>query len=289
MGIFSVLLGLILARYNRGSDDSLLVRQAALLVADIRLAQEQTSAGTTIRTCTEDTGTLCTADSQCSPGTCQAETTPAGGYGVLFTCPQPAYPASQLATSALGASRYVTVADFVQCGSTGALCYPPVFGDGSQWTTNAADGIASVYEILSRSKGDPQTAQHDLDAKVSIVDIQLTETQSAAKVRCRNGAYLGGSPWNGKLEPVHADDVPPDYPLQAFIRFLPPGGRAVVLNDNISDTAAVDGVIGTTGKSWSQVDIMLGLKNRVIDCRVIRMTKEGVISQHIDENCSFAS
>lgn len=288
MGIFTVLLGLILARYNRGSDDSLLVRQAALLVADIRLAQEQTSAGATIRTCSQDTGTLCTADSQCFPGTCLAEQTPAGGFGVLFTCPQPAYPASQLATSALGATRYATVADVVQCGS-GELCFPPVYGDGSQWTTNAADGLVSVYEILSRQKGDPQTARHDLNTKVTIRDIQLTEMQSAATVRCRSGVYLGGSPWNAKLEPLHADQVPPDYPLQALVRFLPPGGRSVVLNDNISDTAAVDGAIGTTGKSWVHVDIMLGLTNRMTDCRVVRVTKEGVITQQTDENCSFTS
>ncbi len=281
MGVFTVLLGLILAKYDRGSDDSLLVRQAALLVADIRLAQEQTSAGATLRTCTLDTGTLCTDDAACGLGTCAPETTPAGGYGVLFTCPSPAYPASQIATSALGATQYATVGDLVACGA-GETCFPPVYGDGSDWETGAADGVVSVYEVASRYKGDPRFSIHDLDAKVAVQDVRLTEAETGATTRCALG-----SPWRGKLEPVHADQVPGDYPFQVLMRFLPPGGRRVVLNDNISDTTAVDGVLGTTGKAWAQAEVMLGLVDRPTDCRVVRMTKEGVISQYVDENCSF--
>lgn len=285
MGVFVIIMGLILARYNRGSDDSVLTRQAAMLVADIRFAQESTASGLVARTCTADTGTVCASNANCAAGeSCQVDTVAAGGFGVLFTCPNPAKPADQVATSALGATQYVTVADSVACG-TGEWCFPPAYGTGAAWTWNAADGVASVYDIAGRAKGDPRTTAHTLLKNVVIQDIQLTEATSNATVRCGQG-----SPWNGKLELEHSDIVPADYPLQALIRFLPPGGREVVLNDNISDLTVLDATRGTQGgKAWSQLEVMLGMTTRVVDCRVVRVTSENLITQYTDANCSFSS
>lgn len=289
MGIFAALSAMVLVRYNRGNEDSALSRQVAVTIAAIRLAQEQSAGGTTVRYCTSDTGKVCTKAADCPSGTCNPAATPPGGMAVLFSCTSAAYSQQQLYFVPAAKTSYYTYADAVQCG-TGEFCFGPVLGDGSQWTPNATDGLVSSYQSGGNLKGDPLVATNAFDSKVEVKDVQLTESETNVAFRCTSGARAsGGSPWNGKLEPQHNDLVPADYPLQALIRFSAPDGRKTMVSDNVSTVTPADATYGTTGKAWGRIDVMLGLTSRTVDCRVIAMTREGVISQRVDGDCNLAT
>lgn len=275
MGIFAILSAMVLVRYNRGNEDSLLTRQVAVTIADIRLAQEQSAGGTTVRYCSVDTGKVCTNNADCSMGTCNADSAPPGGMAVLFSCPSN-YNQQQLYYAEAGTTtKYYTYADAVSCASW-ACANPAV------WSPNATDGIIGSYLSAGKLKGDPLVATHTFVSTVVVKDIQLVENETNTTFRCTATAPNNVSPWNGNTEPVHNTIVPGDYPLQALIRFPAPDGRKTAISDNISSVTPL-------GKSWSRIDIMLGLTTRAIDCRVISVTKDGVISQKVDPDCNLAS
>jgi len=292
VGIFGMLLGLIMVRYNRGNEDSVLVRQAAVLVSDIRLAQEQTAGGATVRYCTDDTGETCTANGDCPSVTCNEATTPPGGMALLFSCPT-AYTPEQLYFSQDEQTTYYTYADAVVCSKETSSCFPPSWLDGTGWQPGATDGWVSSYLLGGNLKGDPLVQTHSLARTVEVKDLQLVEIlENGTEVpfRCADGARpTGGSPWNGQSETVNNELVPADYPLQVLLRFPGPSGRETVISDNISTVTYASLGYGTAGNPWGRADIMLGLTTRTIDCRVISMTKDGVISQRIDSDCNFAT
>lgn len=279
IGIFGVLSAMVITRYSRGNEDSLLTRQVAQTIADIRLAQEQTASGASVRYCTFATGKLCTKDSDCPLDTCSIDpVTPPGGMAVLFSCPSTAYTQQQLYFIEDKTTKYYTYADAVAC-KTG-VCFEPAWGIvGEEWIIGASDGLISSYVDSTYLRGDPLFATHAIVPKVEIKDLQLVESVTNAAFNCTTG-----SPWNGNTnpEPIHNDLVPADYPLQALVRFPAPDGRKTMISDNISSTTPL-------GNAWARIDIMLGLTARASDCRVISITKEGVISQSVDANCDFAT
>lgn len=108
--IIGILFTLVLANYRRSSQDSVLQREASLVMARVRLAQEYASAGKTLLRCGYYSGNQCFTPnvtdvclSQYPPpqpqNSCgvytsgfsqitEGEMTPVGGYAVTFSCPQ---------------------------------------------------------------------------------------------------------------------------------------------------------------------------------------------------------
>ncbi|MEK7639825.1 MAG: type II secretion system protein [Patescibacteria group bacterium] len=283
VGVFAILMGLVITNYRRGNDDSILSREAALLMAQLRVAQEQTAAGRVTPYChpgNSDTPCVGCAEEQ----TC-TQSSPSGGYGVFFSC----------STDTTGDNHwpdrdhYFTFGDRVQCQKN---CFPFIYDDAAHWDSNvpafrkidaASDHLFSSGGLSPGPYGDTIASQNTFDSKVKIIDLQLIESGvNGGKATC-----VSLSPWIGK-QPLPGDAVPAGYPLQATIHFPAPDGRQVVISDNIS-TKTPTSVIGFTGdQPWKEANIMLALKARPsTDCRVVRVTKDGIISQSTDADCQF--
>lgn len=107
IGITAALLGFFLANYSRSANDSALSREANLIMARLRLAQEQSTSGATVLRCQIYNGNRCYTpnnDAEClessgvpgsekcsviNPGTgefTEQENPPAGGFAVTFSC-----------------------------------------------------------------------------------------------------------------------------------------------------------------------------------------------------------
>lgn len=101
VGISLAILVFVVANYRGSNKDSVLSKEVALVMANLRYAQELTASGKTIKHCSFFTGQECTsnADCKCAPPTdctpitgsstpdiCTGEILPAGGYAVVFSC-----------------------------------------------------------------------------------------------------------------------------------------------------------------------------------------------------------
>jgi len=284
VGIFIALMGLILANYHRGNDDSVLSREALLLTSRLRLAQEQTAGGQVTGFCkVQNRDTFCTTLADCpSGGTECTQTTPSGGYGMFFSCETGTSYGDNHWPSR---GSYFLFGDRVQCQKN---CFPfeQAFAANFAAMDTGTDHLFSSDKGASYNKGDTLAAEYAFDPKVTLQDIQLLEAGTTGKVECANG-----SPWKGTslTMPGGLDSVPNPYPLQAAIHFPTPDGRTTVLSDNVSTkTPAVAGLNLTGNKQWKEVDLMLALKTRpTLDCRMVRITYTGVVTQAIDADCQF--
>lgn len=272
LGILLILLGLVITNYSRGNDDSVLSREIALLMSKIRLAQEQTAGGTTGKYCENPNyGKTCTSNSDCAdPAVCRAADTPIGGYAIAFNCDPNYhwglnYPVIGDATK-VNTTPYFLFGDRVSCNSN---CFS---GFNMGWTYGTSDGLITM---ISPSIGDTLINIYQLDNKLVFKDLQITAL-NLEKYYCSSPL-----PWRGLVIPGH-DAVPANYPLQATIRFKPSDGRQIEITNGVSTQTP-------GGNFWKQVEIMFGLKNRSTDCRVVIFTKEGVVGQYVDSNCSFAT
>lgn len=288
-GIFIALLGLILANYRRSNDDSILSREATLLMSRLRLAQESTAGGAVAGFCTlTNDDTKCASNAECAaiaPGSTCTVSTPSGGFGLFASC--------STGSVALGdnhwpdRSSYYLFADRVQCKRD---CFPLNWSEPQNWPNPPGTQFAGVdtttdhlfssdaYGSSGRYKGDTIAEEFRFDAKVQLVDLQLQETTTGQTHTCADG-----SPWKGLAQPTPSPLglVPDSYPLQVAIHYPTPDGRSVVISDNVSKTTQAS-------STWKEAHFMLGLVTRPTqDCRVVRVTKDGVITQEIDADCQF--
>ncbi len=297
LGIFSLLFGLVVANYRRGSDDSLLSRETALLVSRLRFAQEHTIGGQVSGFCgVQNLDMECTTDTDCTnTGTganACTHTTASGGYGMFFSC-QDGISFGDNHWPDL--TQYFMFGDRVMCLGS---CFPFSSGDPN-WDvlTNAFKNMDTGKDYLFSSdkigstnyyKGDTIRTAYSFDPRVTLLDIQLIEAESAVAVTCDDG-----SPWRNKTEPAPqpaAGTISDTYPLQAIVDFSSPDGRTIVLSDNVSIKTPTAGAPWnlTGGKLWKEVQLMVALKTRpTSDCRIVRVTKEGVITHIPDGDCTF--
>ncbi len=293
-GIFIGLLGLILANYRRGNDDSILSRETILFMSRLRLAQEQTAAGTVAGYCkVGNPDATCASENDCTTmgsTTCTVNT-PSGGFGIVASCSagSPAFGNNHWPDQ----SHYFMFGDRVQCQRN---CFPFVWADGLNWPNppdtafvNVDQGTDHLYssdDWGSLYKGDTIAATYTLDPKVTILDMQLLENGTTGKVTCANN-----SPWENTAEPAPQPltPVPNDYPLQAVVHFPTPDGRTIILSDNVSTTTpTVPSLNLSGGKAWKEVHFMLALQQRTTnDCQVVRVTKDGIITKLNDDDCQF--
>lgn len=293
-GIFIGLLGLILANYRRGNDDSILARESILLMSRLRLAQEQTAAGTVAGFCkVGNPDASCASENDCTlmgASTCTVNT-PSGGFGIVASCSP--------GSVAFGSnhwpdtSQYFMFGDRVQCQRN---CFPFVWSELLNWPNppgnafvnvdQGTDHLFSSDDWGSLYKGDTIAETYTLDPKVVLLDIQLLENGTTGKVACANN-----SPWENMAEPSPQPltSVPDNYPLQAVVHFPTPDGRTIILSDNVSTkTPAVPSLNLNGGQAWKEIDFMLALKQRPTqDCQIVRVTKDGIITKLHDDNCQF--
>lgn len=287
VGIFAILLGLILANYRRGSDDSVLARETLLLMSRVRLAQEQSAAGAVAGYCElGNSDAVCTQNSDCTGGACNPST-PSGGFGIFASCST-----GETFNDNHWPDRnhYWVFADRVQCQRD---CFPFNAQENLNWDApnDAFHNIdAGTDHLFSSSKwgaeyrGDTIGEEFTLDAKVTLLDLRLSEAGDSNKAVTCNSK----SAWKGILEPspMPALTVDNNYPLQAVVHFQSPDGRSTTISDNVSTKTPVAGVF--TGKVWGEAHFMLALKARPTqDCQVVRVTKDGIVTKYIDADCQF--
>lgn len=250
--------------------------------------------------CPADAGDV---DSKCNKG----KDTPQGGFAVGFSCLNTngsevkAY-GSDVPQVFYARERYYLVADRVKCiGAPGwEGCFPlnsPPVDDRAD--SSGSDGIISMY--YQDYKGDTTKEKYIVDPNVQIYNLRVTYTSpislpAISALPVANKASFtcaDSSPWYrytavypALTVPGTAEKVPWDYPIQATVRFVPPDGRTLDLNDNIYAYAptATGADLANPVKS---VEVMLKLKNRNTDCRVVTITKPGAISQAVDADCAF--
>lgn len=290
MGIFTLLLGLVVANYRRGSEDSVLSRETTLLMSRLRFTQESTAGGQSTGYCkVQNPDKKCNTNADCvAPAANCSVNAPSGGYGMLFSCNPSVTAYSNPDNHWPGSGSYFMFADRVQCLGN---CFPFDWS-GATWDGAAlafknmdtgTDHLFSSDAAVNYFKGDTIAEEFTLDPKVTLLDMQLLETGTNGKVKCINA-----SPWIGAA-PAHPLGNPPsNYPLQAVVHFPSPDGRSVVLSDNVRTVTPNTGFGLSGGQPWQEIQLMLGLKSRLTeDCRVVRITKENIITQVADADCLF--
>ncbi|RJO59516.1 type II secretion system protein [Candidatus Parcubacteria bacterium] len=272
LSVLMILLGLILATYRRGNEDSILNREITLLMSRFRLAQEQTAGGTVGRYCEQPYyGISCQTDSNCPGGyACRSADAPKGGYVMAFNCdPKPEsgaqwgwgfdYPKIGDVSKA-NTTPYFLFGERVSCDSN---CYS---GNDNNWVYGLADEKTSLF---SRIVGDTVVSTFQLDNRAIFKDLQIISSNQE-KYWCNSAL-----PW--RVVPV-----PSDYPLIATVRFKPSDGRQIEITNNVS-------IKTPSGYDWTKVEVMFGLRSRNTDCQVVAFSREGVVSKYLDTNCSFAN
>jgi len=312
MGIMLALLAVVLANYRRGNDDSTLNREVSLLMSNIRLAQEQTAAGQIQKFCGHHIGQACSSNLDCNYGVgekCMVKVdditlwpleTPKGGFGILVGCYNTNGNWSLYmpwiekgVNNPSGVNAYFIYGDNRACSATVSnCCFPMDIGTcyDSQGPT-ASDGRIGSQKGSTwwGYKGDTQQKAFQLGTNISIKDIRLSSgTSSYYCLADGNPKY---SPWRNQKPTGTNSQVPSNYPLQILVRFLPPDGRNLMISDNVGGAFPPNSGNGTQDfeSPWLTVDIMIGLKKRSTDCKVVTVTKDGVVSQSVDSNCSFAN
>lgn len=295
IGITVLLLGLLLANYRRSNDNSLLAQQTADIMTRIHLAQETAASSTTVTTpsgnvinkfCENNLALECDCDSGCprpcpaspDPQRCIAKP-PIGGEVLLFKCNLAANPTDQ--------TSYTWYVDTKRCDKN-------CFTVGQTYTNNTSDNL--ITDPSADGVIEPFRQKYTLNSKTKIYDLRITGSSPSVSYTCAD--Y---SPWKGcpsgttSLPPSSA--VPPDFALQATIQYTSQGsqfvsavGRTLILTDNASRQTRLYAfpVSCDAGDYWSKVEIMIGLKSRQTDCRVISVTNTNIITDTNDEDCQFS-
>lgn len=277
-----------------------------------------TGNGNTVKVCDNDPtkrcntvadcgGALCDSEcdgKQCCPngvggsGPCPAgHETPDGGFALTFSCEANlppdglhTYPLFELAKS-----RYALFAERRACVYTDN-CFPPRYTAFNDSLISSDGIISSMFYVGSnynRLKGDTVQEQYTVNADVEIADLQITALNAISPTSGppKQSFHCGDdSPWEGVR--VHTIDpsssiVPNNYPIQAAIRFAPPDGQEVFITDNVSITPPPYSANPTN--AWVKAEVMLKLKRRGSDCRVISITRAGVISERNDADCNITT
>ncbi len=287
MSILTVISTMIIVNYRRGNDDSALLKDVSLFMANVRLAQEQTAGGREIAHCSVVTGQQCSANADCPDApteTCEHEV-PRGGYVLAVSCPDitrgNTYP---LAFN--GAVQYGIFAENRSCALTdGAGCFPVVVAAVAP-AIGTTDGRVSYVDVSSASYGDTLQEFTQLNQKIEIKNIRLTP-RSGLTIQCGSA-----SPWvsaSSGVPTANGSIVPADYPIQAAIRFLPPDGRTVQISDNIASGPPISGTSDIDpDNAWVKAEMVFGVVGRPADCRTVTVTEAGVVSQRTDATCNFS-
>ncbi len=274
IGILSILGGMVISSYSRGTGQSALQKETNLLMGRLRLAQEKTASGTQERHCTKQGGVQCASGADCTAvtgDTCASLATPPGGHAILISCDDAPSPF----TGDVAHATYFHYSHTAACAA-GGTCFPPTRNGGTSWSPGT-DGVISSYGTFSALYGDALVESFTLDAKVEIRDVRLV-AQDTNAYTCADG-----TPWAGQVEPLHNDEVPSPYPLQVLFSSIPPDGRRVAISDNIA--AGVPG--GTPAQvvsPWAKAEILLGVRTKNI-CTVVSMNGEGIITSRNDDDC----
>ncbi|RJO59521.1 hypothetical protein C4546_01440 [Candidatus Parcubacteria bacterium] len=309
-GILLGLLAVVLANYQRGAQESALHREAELFMSNIRLVQEQTAAGQIVNYCLHYVGADCLTG--CSGYSCSPkQETPKGGFGLLVGCQLNSEPGWDQPWIIYGANNsypsqnstkkqaYYLFSDNRACwNNTGTdyCCYPLTnfscigYDEGTGDAASGSDGIVTTRQF-TLLKGDTLEREHVLDKQIEFKDLRLTRyvqtTGSLKTYSCRSVHPDNHTPWRNLKVPQTNSMVISNYHLAALLRFLPPNGRKVVISDNIADYPPDAAGQPDKNNPWLKAEVMLGIKNRATDCRVVSVSKEGVISQSVDSDCAF--
>ncbi len=276
IGITGILLALVVTRYQRGNEDSILNREVARITSTIHLAQQQTASGEVVSFCSGKVDQSCTNDTNCAGvGSCQVATPPEAGMSVLFSCASPALPSTQLYVSPIASSTFFMYGDRTFCASQPlGDCFPPSYI--GPWTYAEGDGLITSYVSGGNLLGDPKVGEYALDSHIDIRNLRLTVASTGVTYQCS-----GGAPWANQHDPIHHALVPANYPLQGVIHFTPPSGTQLTLSDNVS---VVDPV---SSNVWEKLDVLVGVKGRTIACRNISVSREGAVTNTVSTNCDF--
>jgi type II secretory pathway pseudopilin PulG len=289
VGILTMLSAMIIVNYRRGNDDSALNREIAVLMSNIRLAQEQTAGGLVTNHCSVYTGQACTGDSDCASGggVCVPDpvNVPYGGYAVAFSCQDiPGGINYPLAYN--GKTQYGVFAENRSCAlNAGAGCFPvQAAAVDPEVVTGVTDGRVSYVGTLATGYfGDTLQNFIKLKNKIEIKNIKLTSFDNST-VKCGED-----SPWLGRPVPDTGSTVAALYPIQALIRFIPPDGRTTAISDNIAAGKPTADNKVDSAKLWVKAEIILGVEGRLTDCRTVMVTDAGMVSQRMDASCDFSS
>ncbi len=322
-----ILIVLVTANYRRANQDSLLQREASLLMSRLRLAQEETASGKTQFFCEHRTGTACTCPLEdgicayssgasgcptyCCPkaGTpCEsASALPLGGFGVVLSCPTRTgnyiggFPTSDFPSILNAKTSYYELADRQNCfGSktgTSGLCFPTQYSEMDSTGLFPADGLLTLLYTTSPSKGDTFVSKYDLDKQVSVLDLRVTWAKNPPAMAKPWVSCGEDSPWEGKNVPNLASQarapMVANYPIQAAIRYAQPDGRNAFVTDNVAPYAPLDSSASPsfdTTNPVTSIEVMLALTNRPnASCRVVKVTSSNVVTQYIDADCNFAT
>jgi type II secretory pathway pseudopilin PulG len=271
VGITVLLLGLLLANYRRSNENSLLERQVQSIMGQIRLAQETAAAGKTLeKYCDNNPSNLCNGNGDCGVGQVCTAKPPIGGEVVVFSC--------GANDTAPERTKYAWYGDTFSCNAT---CFTALVGG----TRNLSDAI-----ITGNTSGSPVTSDTPhaespflLESGTFIKDLRVVDSVNPnALYNCTNR-----SPWNGNPVPGR-NSTPMNWPFQVAVRFIPPTGRQVAVSDNIAP-GSVAGMAANPKVPWSKIEIMVGLKNRPKNCRIISITRDNVLTDRNDDDCNIAT
>jgi hypothetical protein len=262
----------------------------------IRLVQETAASSTTVTTpmgnvvnkyCENSINTPCGVlgfnPGECpgaAPQVCSAKP-PKGGEVILFGC--------GANSDALERTQYYWFVDTFQCV---ANCFSNAPSPTN--VENASDNLIACY-TCSEGLKEPYRQKYNLDAKIKIYDIKISSTPNLFFTCASNPSpWAGCPPGTPSLPPASA--VPNPFPLQATIQytsqfgdqFVSAVGRTLILTNNVSKKSpTVLGSCVPSGNDWSKVEIMIGLKKRATDCRVITVTNTNIITDTNDADCAF--
>ncbi|MEK7631755.1 MAG: GIY-YIG nuclease family protein [Patescibacteria group bacterium] len=153
-------------------------------------------------------------------------------------------------------------------------------------------------------RGDTLKEMYTLSNDVEVRDIRITALDGVTSSQCTNTSRWrinnsvtnpGGVPNtnspslpNGSIDsglaPVGDNQ---NYPIQAVVRFLPPDGRKVQINDNVTSSPPTATWQIDPNNPWAKAEVILGIVKRTKDCRVITVDQTGAISQSGDADCTF--
>ena len=274
-----ILIALVTANYRRANQDSLLQREASLLMSRLRLAQEETASGKSSFFCYHRTGKACTCplvDGKCdatyNPPECAdaccpqngtscdaASALPLGGFGMVLSCPArngvtsyEAYsttiPLTDLPSILNAKTTYYELADRQNCFGSGTgtsgRCFPTKYDVMSNGGLFPADGLLTLLYTTSDSKGDTFVAKYDVDKQVSVHDLRVTWAKNPPAMAKPWVSCGEDSPWEGKNVPnlysQARSTMIADYPIQAAIRYAQPDGRNALVSDNVAPYAPLD-------------------------------------------------
>lgn len=294
IGIFAILTGLILVNYRRGNDDSALTKDVALIMANVRLAQEQTASGKSIKHCAYYTGQACSVNADCpaADNSCVSGI-PQGGYAVVFSCPDQTggdptnHTTNNYPLAYYGRTQYGLFAENRSCLKTsGDGCFPvqPSAVDPLK-VPGVSDERVSYVEwgtLGAGYRGDTLQQAITLQPVVQIKNIRLT-SRAGQTLACGQQSLWVGSPTG--VPNSNGATVQASFQMQALVHFSSPDGRTLLISDNLASGPPDAAYAVLPTNPWSTLEIMVGLTTRPGDCRKVTMTDAGVVKQEVDADC----